>query len=245
MSDLALAKSLKAGWQAFKRYWLFFIGLSVLIFLLGLLPRLLEWLLQDAPISGFLIFLAYVTTWVVQTLVGMGSIRIALTVVDGNTPAYRQLLSEHRKLFRYIAVNFLVGIIVFVGLLLFIIPGVIWALKYQFATYLIIDRNQSVFQAIHNSGNLTKGHKWQLFLLAIIYFLINILGVLALGIGLVVAMPVVFISITHIYRQLLEQATKHKSPSAPDPNLPPNVSPGLATTKSSPSPTNASDQFGR
>jgi uncharacterized membrane protein len=55
---------------------------------------------------------------------------------------------------------------------------------------------------------LTKGNRWKLFQLSLALLLLNILGLLALLVGLFVTIPVSFIAMVHAYRALKGEAVE-------------------------------------
>lgn len=69
-------------------------------------------------------------------------------------------LSEWAGLF---ALNFLVGLRVGIGLLLLIVPGVIWSIMWVVATPAKIAEDRGIARAITRSAELTKGRRWSVF----------------------------------------------------------------------------------
>jgi uncharacterized membrane protein len=58
-----------------------------------------------------------------------------------------------------------------------------------------------IMDAIKKSGELTYGSKWRLFKLSLLLIGVNILGALCLGVGLLVTIPLSWISLAHAYRK--------------------------------------------
>jgi len=52
------------------------------------------------------------------------------------------------------------------------------------------------------SNRITRGHKWQLFGFVLLLLLINLLGLLALVVGILVSIPVSTLAFVHAYRVL-------------------------------------------
>jgi len=52
------------------------------------------------------------------------------------------------------------------------------------------------------SNRITRGHKWQLFGFVLLLLLINLLGLLALVVGILVSIPVSTLAFMHAYRVL-------------------------------------------
>ena len=72
------------------------------------------------------------------------------------------------KTLRVVAVSFLVGLIVGVGVLLLVIPGIYWADLYALAIPAVILEDIGAGQALSRSSELTKGAVWRM---VVIYFL--------------------------------------------------------------------------
>ena len=55
---------------------------------------------------------------------------------------------------------------------------------------------------MNESSRITRGHKWPLFGFVLMLVLINLLGALALIVGLLVSVPVSTLAFAHAYRVL-------------------------------------------
>ncbi len=53
------------------------------------------------------------------------------------------------------------------GLFLFVVPGIIWLLKYELSLFIIIDKELSPHESISLSGQITNGYKHKLLALAV------------------------------------------------------------------------------
>ena len=73
---------------------------------------------------------------------------------------------------------------------------------FMFATFIVIDRELGPIEAMKESKRLAHGHKWALLGFVLVLALINLLGVLALGVGLLVSIPVSSLAFVHTYRVL-------------------------------------------
>ncbi len=95
----------------------------------------------------------------------------------------RDLFSAFSDYRRIIAVSFLYFIYVFLLSLLFVIPGIIAAYRYRFAWYVLLDSpDLTASQALKVSANLTRGFKWDLFVLDLSFFGWELLCGLTLGV---------------------------------------------------------------
>ena len=74
--------------------------------------------------------------------------------------------------------NLLVVAIVGIGLVLFVVPGIIFACRLAFVRYLVMDKGLDPVAAIEKSWIMTRGHGWRIFgmyLLAIVMFFFGLL----------------------------------------------------------------------
>jgi uncharacterized membrane protein len=82
------------------------------------------------------------------------------------------------------------GILIFLWTLLLIIPGIIKAYAYRMVPYILADNpNIGVREAIALSCEMTRGHKFDMFVLDLSFIGWYLLGALALGIGVIFVMP--------------------------------------------------------
>jgi uncharacterized membrane protein len=95
------------------------------------------------------------------------------------------------------------GIIVFLGTLLCIVPGVILAFGLCLYQPLIVDQGLSGVDALKKSWEMTKGHKVTIFILGIIGFFVFLAGALACGIGaLLISMPMAIVAGAYLYLRI-------------------------------------------
>ena len=192
---------IRFGWRTVKENFLFFVGLLIIVLSIQVvLGQLSEFFKEDvSPVF----FILVVISWLITFVISLGLIYIALRFVDGVKPKYKDLLTPIEHFLSFSVASILYGIIVVVGLLLLVIPGIIWSIKYGLFRYLIVDKGMGPIEALKKSAEITKGSKWNLFLLAVLLGLINILGVLAFIVGLFVTIPLSMIAAAYVYRKLL------------------------------------------
>ena len=199
---LSIKEAFSFGWKnATGRFW-FFVGIVLIIFGVSVLPGIVfGWLakLLDLPLLSFV---GRFIGQIFSLIVGLGFLRIILDVHDGREVKTGQLFSEYRLFFKYLVGTILYSLIILVGLLLFIIPGIIWAIKFQFFTYALVDKKLGPIAALKESANFTRGVKWHLFVFDIFVVLINMLGFVLLFIGLFITIPLTALATVFIYRKL-------------------------------------------
>ena len=102
--------------------------------------------------------------------------------------------------------NILSSLLTTVGLILCIVPGIYLAVGYLFALPLVIDKRMEFWTAMEVSRRVVHQHWWPMFGFAIIACLIVCVGILACGIGVIVAVPVAAASLMYLYEDLFGDA---------------------------------------
>lgn len=95
-----------------------------------------------------------------------------------------------------------ISLIVGVGLILLVVPGIIFAVRYVFYGYAVVDRNAAPMDALAQSAAATKGVWGTVSLFGLAVLLLTILGALALGVGLLVTTPISVLAAAWVYRRL-------------------------------------------
>ena len=160
---------------------------------------------EGAPLTMTTILMSLASA-VITLFVEIGLLTFALRVHDAVEKATLKDMWNPTPFIWYAIGQFLVGFIVLVGLLLLVVPGVIAILGLMFTSYLIVDRGMGPIEAIKESWRMTKGHKGTLFLFTLTLLGLNILGFLALIVGLIVTVPISMLAVTHVYRKLAATA---------------------------------------
>ena len=201
MKKFNISDELSYGWETTKAHLPFFIVIILITLAVNFAPNILaQNMRQDVPMLSGLLSLVL---WVLSMLVSLGAIKISLKIIDKKKAEVADLFNDYPKLLNFVVASILYALIVGIGFILLIIPGVIFGIKYHFYSYLIVDKNMGPLEALKKSGDITKGSKWQLFLLGFACGLVNLVGLLALGIGLFITIPVTMLAYAHVYRKLL------------------------------------------
>lgn len=203
VKDFSIDEALKFGWNTMKANFWFFVGILVVAWVVVNIPFLLGNFLRNESLWFYMLFT--VIGWVLQLIVGIGLIRISLKFCSGETPEFNDLFRFKGYFWRYLGGSLLLAIAVTAGFMLFVVPGVIWAIMFQFYALLIIDKNKSITDAFKHSAEVTKSIRWKLLGFGLLLALINYLGILVFLVGLLATIPTTMLAYTWVYRKLLEQ----------------------------------------
>lgn len=207
MNTFSVAEAIKFGWNTFaKRPW-FFIGIVVAMFVaFGILSSVTDPSKNGA--GGVMPSLVTVAAAVLGMLIEMMLINLALKSHDNIDNVQFSDAWGNLPFWKYIGVKILAAIIVIIGLVLLIVPGIIAVLMFLFSNYLVVDKGLGPIEALKESMRITKGHKWQLLLLVLAVAGLNILGALVFLVGLLVSVPVSMLAMVHVYRTLEHKASE-------------------------------------
>lgn len=205
MKSFSIEEAVLFGWHSFKARPWFFIAITALtIFVSSIGNNTDEYELQTAPFHVTAVFgLVALLAALANLILSIGSQKIFLKTEAGEKPEFKELFAHANLFFKVLFGIILYILIVLGGLILFIVPGIIFAIRYGFQYILIIDRGMGPIEALKESAKLTRGIRWHLLLFAVALGLVNVLGVLALGVGLLVSVPVTNLAIVHVYKKLL------------------------------------------
>lgn len=153
-----------------------------------------------SPLATIFSLIFLVIFFVVQ----IGTYNLMLKVVDGKAAVIKDLYTYTdmtMKILRNIAAGLIVGVIVLIGLIFLVIPGIYLGIRLMFFTYYIVDKNAGVMDSIKMSWELTRNGVINLFLFSILLFILNFIGALLFGIGLAITVPLTFLATALLYRK--------------------------------------------
>ena len=96
-------------------------------------------------------------------------------------------------------------ILIFLGLLCLIVPGVILCVMWIFVNPVLAETRADFWHAMKASAALTAGYRWRLFLLCLASIPVLILGLLAFCVGAFVSLAVIVTAFGLAYRFLQER----------------------------------------
>jgi len=197
------SEAIRFGWQTMKSNLGFFIGLLIVAGLIYIIPSIISSLLEKK--SLMLSLGVSLIGIILGIIIDLGLIKISLNFCDNLKSKITDLFSQYQLFFKYLFASILCGLIVILGLILLIIPGIYLAIRFQFYGYFIVDKRAGVIESLKRSWRITQGTVWNLFLFGLLLTGINLLGVLFLIIGLFATVPTTMVAMAFVYRKLLIQ----------------------------------------
>jgi uncharacterized membrane protein len=172
------------GWEIFKQYPWGFIGFLILTFVISIFCSILP-----APFGNSKDGAAGFVNFVLNPIFSAGFYIVALQIAKNRPIDFSDFFRGFNQFLQIFLVYIVGAILIAIGFILFIIPGIYLAVAYGFSSLFVIEKKLSFWSALEASRKLiTK--KWFSFLgLGIMLALLNLAGLLLLGIGALVTIP--------------------------------------------------------
>lgn len=117
--------------------------------------------------------------------------------------AFNDFFKGFEKFLILSASNVLQSIIIFVGVLLLIVPGIYFAVSLVLLLPFILFRNMKIMAAIESTRLIVGRQFWQWLIFLLILLVLNLLGALMFGIGLLITLPISYAAVYYAFKQLI------------------------------------------
>jgi hypothetical protein len=193
---------LNTGWGIFKLYPVGFIGFSI-IELISITIYLILWA-KFSPLLGFLFEVA-------MTPLYMGTFIVSAKLLQRQPCLFGDFFSGFHYFKPLVIIGFFYGIIDLIdyffpqqtlAIILSIIALLLFTTVYFFTPLLIIDRRLDWWTAMEKSRRTVQRRPLQILRLNLLFTLIALGGIIALGVGFLVTLPLVFCAITAAYADI-------------------------------------------
>ena len=196
------------GWKTFKKQKWAFVKIAIVYFLITIVPSIIDVIGHymgegaEDPIFTILSICINIAIFIVGLILPIGYAYITLSAVDGKTVSVKDLFSTQGVFWKFFFASVLSTIITMIGFLLLIIPGVFASVVLIFWGYIVVDKKMSPVKALKKSFYMTRGMRWRILGFICVGILFNVLGLILLGVGLLVTVPVSTLALTHLYRHI-------------------------------------------
>ena len=123
--------------------------------------------------------------------IGVGLALFFLNIHSGNKLEIRTIFNPFKEVWlNSVLAYFMMIVIIIIGSILFIIPGIIASLMFSQVFYIIAEDNKiDPYNALVKSKKMMEGNKWKLFKIMLRILLLAIVCILTLGIGFIWLVP--------------------------------------------------------
>lgn len=128
----------------------------------------------------------------IAPLILPGAALFTLKMIRNEKPDIADLFGTYKNYLNALVVFVIETLIIAAGLLLFIVPGIIFAYMFSLTSFIIADdteQNLPAFEILKESARLMKGYKWKLFCLHLSFIGWILLCIITFGIALLWVSP--------------------------------------------------------
>lgn len=177
MNLISVSDLIKQSWQIYKNNFKTFTSITI-----WLLPFIILSLLADIGLNNFLedvtpesttsnigvlgglgivsllLFFVYVVAIMVIAII---TIQVAQKLYLGESVSPKEMIKPAiNRIAGYLWVNIIMSVLIFIGFLIFIIPGIILAIWYSFSEQVFVLENVRGYNALKRSKELVEGKWW-------------------------------------------------------------------------------------
>ena len=195
------SKSYSTGWKVMGNYFMELLVIGIIYSILSGPMSVIqigdggfEWYMVPLILFGMLygIFVAGPISY--------GADWVFLKAVRGERVEIKDMFSVFQgNYWNAVVANVVVAVIVGMGFVMLIVPGIIFACRLAFVPYLVVDKQMDVMEALRVSWNMTRGYGGQIFLMGLMAFFIAIGGLLLLIVGIFISIMWIKTSFAAMY----------------------------------------------
>jgi uncharacterized membrane protein len=176
------------GWHQLWRYFLELFVIGIIAFVITLPVQIFIHTSEDLECAGaVLILFAMAYTFLVANPVEYGVSFAYLKAARSDELKIKDMFEPFQNFWNAVLANLLVSVIIGLGIILLIVPGIIFACKLAFVSYLVVDKKMDVIPAVKESWRMTTGHAWKIFFMGLLAIPIALAGLICLIVGVIPA----------------------------------------------------------
>jgi uncharacterized membrane protein len=199
-SPISMRHAFAFAWPALKKHFGLFTAVLLTIFAAWVVLEIVVIAGQRFGISlwtamhlAFLIFFAGVE---------LGLLHVCRALSAGKVPAFADTFAHLPLGPKFLAAQILYLLMVVLGLLFLVVPGVYLGGRYALFGFRFADGETNPLRCLQQSAILSKGATPGLLRILAALLLLNLLGASLLGLGLLISVPLSVLIMTDVYRQL-------------------------------------------
>ncbi|MFQ3574050.1 MAG: hypothetical protein SNJ53_05400 [Thermodesulfovibrionales bacterium] len=188
--DVKIKSYFSRGWDLFRSNMGLFIGFTVVLFLI-------HTILAFIPIVG------PITSWLISTPLMAGFYFGGFSLMRNEQIEFKVFFRGFSLFLPLFLAGLVTSIFIVIGYVLLVIPGIYLMVAYVFTIPLVADKKMEFWQAMETSRKLITKKWFSFFLFCLCIVLLNIVGTLALLVGLLFTVPMTFCIIAAAYDDII------------------------------------------
>lgn len=237
-NHVSAVRAVKTGWSVWKRQWWLLPSLILFSGLVSHTPTVV----RDAGLPAAAVLPVTALCLVIGVVLEVGLVAVVLESLRGKRLRFGDVFSAYPFAWRYFLANVLFMLIVGSGLILAaavifaaraygqgmsaeveknllylsIVPLLYFALRFQFYAFALVDRRATPAESLRESWHMTQGQTAETAFLWVLLVGVNVLGILALGVGIFFSFAVSILAMGDMYRQLSRPGFEPEEEEAED-----------------------------
>lgn len=208
MKKFIIRDALMYGWEVFKKDLGFIIAVFAIMFGLNVAfsfisPVYYNFENPSSMEMNWTMFAIILILLGISVIIDAGITKIALNYTYNEQSNIGDLFSNARFAPRIFLAGIIYAIVVFAGIILLVVPGIILAIKLSQFKFFIVDKDMGIIDSFKLSWEVTKDAKLDLFLYGLALVGLSILAIIPLFLGFIVLVPVTWLAQAFIYRELV------------------------------------------
>ncbi len=193
--EIKIGEYIGKGFEVFKQclgsmigFFIFFILTAVITLALGLIP-----------------ILGTIATAIIGAPLGAGFTFVGLSVIRRQSYTFKDFFKgfSNKYFLQLFLISIVGGAITALGFFLLIITGIYITVAYSFAIQIAIDWELDFWEALETSRKLITKKWFSMFIFLLVLTLINMVGALLLGIGILFTVPLTICALLVAYDDIL------------------------------------------
>lgn len=178
--EVKIGDYLQRGWDIMKQNLGGFIGFTVILVLISLIPAVMPERL--APLANIVVN-------VISPILSAGFLFVAFKLIKRQSTEFGDFFLGFNSFLPIFLTSLLVGLFVVLGMFLLIIPGIFLAVAYSFSLAFVVGRKFDFWEAMESSRKIVSRKWFSFFAFLLVLGLVNVVGLLLLGVGLLFTIP--------------------------------------------------------
>jgi hypothetical protein len=188
-----ISEYIGSGWKTFKKNPAGFVGFTLVAFLINIAIAKVS---QSVPLESFISFL-------ISGPLNAGFLIVAFKLLKNRATTFGDFFRGFNNYLPLFLVSLVSSVVIAIGFLLLIIPSIYLAVAYIFALPLVLEKKMNFWDGMEFSRKLISKNWFSFLGFAFVLVLLNLAGVLLLGVGLLVTIPISACAIAAAYADIV------------------------------------------
>jgi uncharacterized membrane protein len=176
------------GWERMKK---FFLDLFLITIIVGVVLTPIAMIQSldghETPGGVLLRIFSFGYWFLLFGPITYGAALVFLRAVRNGQVEVKDMFTTFENYLNVVLAHLLVSAIVGIGIVLLVVPGIIFACRLAFVRYLVVDRKMEPVEAVKESWSMTRGYATRIFFMGLLAAAVAIVGLMCFGVGIIPA----------------------------------------------------------